>query len=358
MDKVTSSDGTPIAFERLGDGQPVIVVGGATSDRALTRPTAEELAKHFTVFNYDRRGRGDSGDTAPYAVEREIEDIAALIAEAGGTASVYGHSSGAGLALHAAAHGLPVTKLVLHEPPYVPDAEEERRISREYAEKLKAILAEGRRGDAVELFMTTVGMPQEMVDGMRHTPRWAELEAMVPTLAYDSEIMGDSTGGTVPTELVGRVTTETLVLCGGASPAWMIDVGRQVADALPNGRLSILEGQEHVVPPRGARACAGRVLRRLRQRAGPRRYRPFTDPVPGCVGARNVAPQPQASWWANSACCNPSGRRGSSEICRNIAAGSLHGKALQAELAVAAAVGGGELHGNILLEEDLPVASD
>src|SRR5918994_3967300 len=143
MDKVGSPDGTPIAFDRLGDGQPVIVVGGAMCDRALTGPTAEELAKHFTVINYDRRGRGDSGDTAPYALERESEDLGALITEAGGRASVYAHSSGAGLALHAAAHGLPIAKLVLHEPPYNPDGEEEeeeRRISREYAENLEAVL--------------------------------------------------------------------------------------------------------------------------------------------------------------------------------------------------------------------------
>ena len=249
MDKITSSDGTPIAFDRLGDGPPVIVVGGAMCDRALTRPTAVELAKHFTVFNYDRRGRGDSGDTASYAVEREIEDLAALIAEAGGTASVYAHSSGAGLALHAAAHGLPISKLVLHEPPYVPEDEEWKGISREYALDLEVMLSEGRLGDAVELFFTTVGMPREMVGGMRQTPRWAELEAMAPTLAYDSEIMGDSAGGTVPAEVAGRVSTETLVLVGGASPAWTIDIGRQVADALPNGQHRVLEGQEHVVPP-------------------------------------------------------------------------------------------------------------
>jgi len=250
MDTVSSSDGTKIAFDRLGDGPPVIVVGGQLCDRAVTRPTAEELASHFTVINYDRRGRGDSGDTAPYAIEREIEDMGALIAEAGGTASVYAHSSGAGLALHAAAAGLPITKLVLHEPPYVPDGEEERRISREYAKNLKAILSEGRRGDAVELAMTMVGMPQEMVDQMRRGPAWAGMEAMAPTLAYDSEIMGDgSRGGTIPADLLGRVTTPTLVLVGGASPAWMIDIGRQIADAMPKGRHSVLEGQEHVVPP-------------------------------------------------------------------------------------------------------------
>ena len=250
METIRSKDGTTIAFDRLGDGPAVIVVGGATCDRAMTRPLAEQLASHFTVINYDRRGRGDSGDAAPYAVEREIEDLAALIAEAGGTASVYGHSSGAGLVLHAAAHGLPIAKLVLHEPPYAPDSEEERRISREYAEKLKTILAEGRRGDAVELFMTTVGTPQEMVNQMRNEPWWAGMEAIAPTLAYDSEVMGDSSrGGTIPVDLVGRVTPPTLVLYGGASPAWMIDIGRQIADALPNGRHRVLEGQEHVVAP-------------------------------------------------------------------------------------------------------------
>jgi pimeloyl-ACP methyl ester carboxylesterase len=163
---------------------------------------------------------------------------------------VYAHSSGAGLALHAAARGLPIAKLVLHEPPYAPDVEEERRVAREYAEGLGTLLAEDRRGDAVELCLTTVGMPPEMVEGMRHTPRWEELEAMAPTLAYDSEVMGDiSRGGAVPTDLIGRVRTETLVLVGGASPAWMIGIGRQVADALPNGRHKVLEGQEHIVPP-------------------------------------------------------------------------------------------------------------
>jgi pimeloyl-ACP methyl ester carboxylesterase len=250
MDKVTSSDGTPIAFDRLGDGPPVIVVCGAMCDRALMRPTAEELAKHFTVFNYDRRGRGDSGDTTPYAVEREIEDIGALIVEAGGTASVYGHSSGAGLVLHAAAHGLLIAKIALHDPPYTPDAEEARRSSREYGEKLKALLSEDRRGDAVELFMTLVGMPQEVVEEMRRTTQWAHLEAMAPTLAYDSKVMGDiGRDGKVPVDQAGKVTVPALVLTGGADYPWMTDVGRLLAQAMPNGRHRVLEGQEHVVPP-------------------------------------------------------------------------------------------------------------
>jgi pimeloyl-ACP methyl ester carboxylesterase len=248
MDKVTSSDGTPIAFDRLGDGPPVIVVGGQLCDRALTRPTAEELAKHFTVFNYDRRGRGDSGDTAPYAIEREIEDLGALIAEAGETASVYGHSSGAGLALHAATHGLPISKLVLHEPPYTPDRDVDRqRASRKEAEHIKTLLAEDRRGDAVEYILRGIGMPTELVNGMSQDPRTL---AMAHTMAYDSEIMGDiSRGGTIPADLLDAVTIPTLVVCGGASPAWMIDVGRRLAEGLPNGRHCVLEGHEHVVPP-------------------------------------------------------------------------------------------------------------
>ncbi len=251
VNRATSGDGTSIAFERLGDGPPVILIGGAPCDRAMTRPLAEELAKYFTVVNYDRRGRGDSGDTQPYAVEREIEDLGALIAEAGGTASVYGHSSGAGLALRAAAHGLPITRLVLHEAPYVPDTEEERRVAREYSEKLEVVLSEDRRGDAVELFMTTVGVPAEVVEGMRSEPWWAGMEAVAPTLAYDSQIMGDiSRGGTVPADLLGAVAISALVLIGGASPAWMIDVGRQISDGLPDGHLGILEDQEHVVPPK------------------------------------------------------------------------------------------------------------
>jgi pimeloyl-ACP methyl ester carboxylesterase len=251
LETVTSNDSTTIAFDRLGDGPPVIVVGGQLCDRALTRPTAEELAKRFTVFNYDRRGRGDSGDTAPYALEREVEDIGALIAEAGRTASVYAHSSGAALALRAAAAGLPIPKLVLHEPPYNPEGDEYRqRATRKEAEHIRTLLAEDRRDDALEYFWRSIGMPQEMVDEMRQTPRWAELAAMAPTMAYDSEVMGDiGRGGAVPTDLAGRVRCETLVLVGGASPEWMIDVARQVAEAMPRGRYRVLEGQEHVVAP-------------------------------------------------------------------------------------------------------------
>jgi pimeloyl-ACP methyl ester carboxylesterase len=250
LTQVMSADGTLIAFEQMGAGRPLILVGGATCDAARMRPTAEHLARDFAVINYDRRGRGDSGDTLPYAVEREVEDLAALISRAGGRASVYGHSSGAGLALHAAAQGLPIDRLILHEPPYSPDIEEHRREAREYGEQLESILSKGRYGDAVELFFALVGVPPEMIGEMRQGPGWAALEALAPTLAYDSAVMGDvSRGGTVPADVAGRVTAPTLVLVGGASPEWMIDVGREVADAVQNGNHRVLEGQEHVVPP-------------------------------------------------------------------------------------------------------------
>ena len=248
MKTVTSADGTSIAYERLGDGRPVIVVGGALCDRSVTRPLAERLARHFTVLNYDRRGRGSSGDSRAYAVEREIEDIGALIGAAGGTASVYGHSSGAGLALRAAAHGLPIDRLVLHDPPYVPDVEDERRISREFAEKLEATLSAGRRDDAVTLFLTTIGIPDEVVVQMRHEPSWARMVVNAHTLRYDSEVMGDRRGGTVPVEVARRVTVPTVVLSGGANPDWMIAIGRRVAEAIPNGRHRLLKGHGHEVP--------------------------------------------------------------------------------------------------------------
>lgn len=250
LTQVMSADGTLIAFEQMGYGKPLIVVGGATCDAARMRPTAEYLARDLAVINYDRRGRGDSTDTLPYAVEREVEDLAALISRAGGRASVYGHSSGAALALHAAAHGLPIDRLILHEPPYSPDLEEHRREAREYGERLETVLAEGRRGDAIELFFTVVGMPPEMVTEMRQGPGWPPLEALAPTLAYDSEVMRDiAAGGTVPIDLAASATAPTLVLVGGASPVWMIDVGRELAGAMPNGAHRVLEGQEHVVPP-------------------------------------------------------------------------------------------------------------
>ncbi|MGI8329254.1 alpha/beta fold hydrolase [Actinomadura scrupuli] len=250
MNKVTSADGTPIAFERSGEGPAVIVVGGAFNDRGSAGPLMRLLAPRLTVIGYDRRGRGDSGDTPPYEVEREIEDLAALIAEAGGPVSLYGHSSGAVLALRAAAHGLPVSRLALYEPPFEADDDAARRSAREYAAYLAELLSKGDRGGAVALFMTNVGLPPEMVEGARSAPMWPGLEAMAHTLAYDSEVMGHAgSGGTMPAGLVGGLPTPALVLAGEASPARLTDAARRVADTLPEGRLVILAGQTHDVDP-------------------------------------------------------------------------------------------------------------
>ena len=247
---VTSADGTSIAHEAFGTGPVLIVVCGATCDRVLMRPTARALGEYFLTVNYDRRGRGDSGDTLPYAVEREIEDIAALLDRVGGRAHLYGHSSGAGLVLHAVAAGLPVDQFVLHDPPYSPDDESSRVEARCYGETLRSLLAQGRRADAIETFLRLTGMPDEMIDGMRGTHRWAELTALAPTLAYDSAVMGDvERGGGVPEDVAARVTLPGHVLVGSESPPFMTEVSRRLAHVLPGGSHHVIEGHGHVVPP-------------------------------------------------------------------------------------------------------------
>ena len=194
MDTVASADGTVIAFDRYGDGPPVIMTVGAFSTRSQTEPLAKALAPLFTALNYDRRGRGDSGDSTPYSVEREIDDIAALIGQAGGSASVFGHSSGATLALHAAAAGLPITHLLLYEPPFNTGGNSPA-LPAGFAGELAGLVSAGRRGDAVELYQTqAVGIPQEVVAQMRHAPFRPALEAVAHTLAYDAAIIGDRSG--------------------------------------------------------------------------------------------------------------------------------------------------------------------
>jgi pimeloyl-ACP methyl ester carboxylesterase len=242
---VTSSDGTPIAFDRLGAGAPLILIGGALCDRASTRPLASALAADFSVISYDRRGRGDSGDHAPYTVEREIDDLGALIASAGGSAAVYGHSSGAAVALRAAAHGLPISALVLHEPPFGPNDTESRRGSQALSAKVNDLLADDRRTDAAVHFLTTAGMPPEHAGVLGADPR---VQALAHTLAYDFAVLDLPAGGTVPTDEVTRVTAETLVAYGTASAPFFADTARRINDLLPNSRLTVLDGQSHEVP--------------------------------------------------------------------------------------------------------------
>src|SRR5258706_10848771 len=245
---VTSKDETRIAYDKLGHGPTVILVAGALCSRSFwSGPELAKLLAHsFTVYNYDRRGRGDSGDTRPYALEREIEDIEALIDEAGGSAYLYGHSSGAALALEAALRlGNKVEKLAMYEAPYDDDAEA-KRAWKEYIKQLTEALAEDRRGDAVTLFMGLVGTPADHIEAMRHAPTWPLFEAIAPTLAYDhSAIMGED--ASVPTERAANVTAPTLVMNGGASYAFMYDTAQALGKAIPNAQVRILEGQTHNV---------------------------------------------------------------------------------------------------------------
>ena len=250
MQTVTSNDGTTIAFDRSGAGSAVILVGGALSERSAGIPLATRLAPHFTVYAYDRRGRGDSGDTQPYEVEREIEDIAALIQEAGGSAFVFGMSSGAALALEAANRGLSITKLALYEPPFIVD-DARKPIPANYVTHLGELARSGRRGKAVEYFMANaVEAPAEMVAQMQQSPMWPAMEALAHTLAYDGAIMGDNMSGKPfsPGQWAD-VTIPTLVMDGGDSPVWMHNAAQAVAGILPNARRLTLEGQTHAVDP-------------------------------------------------------------------------------------------------------------
>jgi pimeloyl-ACP methyl ester carboxylesterase len=248
MHVVTSKDGIKIAYDKQGEGPAVILVAGALCARlSWSGPgLAKLLAPHFTVYNYDRRGRGDSGDTKPYAVEREIEDIEALIDEAGGTAYLYGHSSGGSLILEAAIKlGNKVKKLAIFEAPYNDDPKAQQAWG-QYIKQLTEALATDRRGDAVALFMKYVGVPSEQIEGMRHAPMWPALEALAPTLAYDhTAILGKD--ATIPTKRAAIVTVPTLVMNGGASHPFMYDTAKALSKAIPHAQLRTLEGQTHDV---------------------------------------------------------------------------------------------------------------
>lgn len=250
MGTVTSQDGTQIAFDQAGSGPALILVAGATQYRAIDESAAKMLAllaPHFTVINYDRRGRGESGDTPPFAVAREIEDIEALIDVAGGSAFVYGISSGAALALEATiALGPKVTKLAMYEAPYNSDAAV-RQGWVEYRQQLTELLGEDRRGDAMMLFMRLVGMPAEHEEGMRQSPSFPTFAAVAPTLAYDAAALGDEAD--VPVEHAARVTVPTLVMDGGASYPFMQQTAVALAEAMPQGQHRTLDGQTHNVTP-------------------------------------------------------------------------------------------------------------
>ncbi|MFI5685019.1 alpha/beta fold hydrolase [Streptomyces sp. NPDC051636] len=246
MDKETlSRDGTRIAYTSTGQGPAVILVSGAMSTGGTVAPLAQCLAGRFQAVVYDRRGRGRSGDTAPYAVQREVEDLAALIDTVGGEAALYGISSGGALALEAAASGLPVRQVAVYETPFALD-EEGAKGRAEYTENLTEALAQGRRGDAVELFLRLTGLAEQMIQGARQSPMWADMEAIAPTLAYDDAVMGN---GLVPRDRLAALTVPVLAVAGGESPAWLREATRAVAETVPQGTYRVLEGQTHMVDP-------------------------------------------------------------------------------------------------------------
>jgi pimeloyl-ACP methyl ester carboxylesterase len=240
MDTVRSSDGTEIAYERVGEGSALIYVGGALNDRSFGVPLAKLLAGEFTMYCYDRRGRGESGNIEPYSVQKEIDDLRAVIEVAGGEAAAYGISSGGVLALRAAASGAPISKLVMYEPPI--SRPDEIRADEEYGQQLTQALGAGLPGSAVELFLARVGIPEEMVRRIRQSPMWATLEALAPTLPYDGAVL-DLDGG------IPITSVPMLVLSGEASPAWFRHAADRVAGRQPQAEHRSLPHQTHDVAP-------------------------------------------------------------------------------------------------------------
>jgi pimeloyl-ACP methyl ester carboxylesterase len=248
MIKTTSADGTAIAADRTGSGPALVLVAPALATRAAFAPLAELLAPHFTVYAYDRRGRGDSGDTPPYAADREVEDLMAVIGAAGGSAHVFGHSSGAVLALDAAARNVGVTKLAVYEPPFIVDGEP---MPADFADQLAALVAADRPGDALALWMrSTVGMSEEAIAQARTEPWWPTVEAVAHTTPYDAAItVPYMTGRPLPTQRWSKVTMPTLVLDGEVSPSFMRQGTKALAGILPNATSTTFPGQGHGAPP-------------------------------------------------------------------------------------------------------------
>ena len=247
MQTTTSADGTEIAYESHGQGTAVVLIGGAFNDRGTVRDLALALAPHFSVYVYDRRGRGDSSDTAPYAVEREVEDLAAVIAAAGGTANVFGHSSGAALAVLAATGDVGIAKVAVYEPPY------RLADNTELRDRVEAAVAADDRAEAVRLFLTqTVGVPEEIVPMIQASPDWQGMTDIAHTLPYDLTVMGD---GRVPPG-VGQMAVPLLAITGGASPSWFTEAARRLIATVPGAQFLTIDGEDHAILQRPAALVA------------------------------------------------------------------------------------------------------
>jgi pimeloyl-ACP methyl ester carboxylesterase len=256
MRTVTSKDGTTIAYDHTSEGPALIIVNGASATRGEGASLAELMAPGISVIAYDRRGRGDSGDTTPYAVAREVEDIAALLDAVGGTGYAMGHSSGAVLALEAARQlSGKISKLVLYEPPFIID-DSRSPAPADYEQHLEELIAAGRRGDAMQYFMRNVGAPEDMIAGMVQSPYWPAMEQVAPTLVYDAKVMGDTQYGNLASlNKFAGVMTPTLVLDGSvlmgsaAAHVFLRHAADAIAQVLPNARRRTLEGQDHGADP-------------------------------------------------------------------------------------------------------------
>jgi pimeloyl-ACP methyl ester carboxylesterase len=245
MRKVVSRDGTTIAYEKSGDGPPLVLLGGGFRDHTVFTSLVPELAPYCTTYTYDRRGRGQSGDSPAYAIEREIEDLEAVIEEAGGEAAVFGGSTGGILALETVMAGAPITKLALLEPPY--RMQGYQRPPDDFADTLDALLAQERRGEASEYFLAElVGFSPEEIAHWREGPMWAANEAMAHTLPYDTALCGD---GRLPVERIARIAVQTLVISSESTGGWLLAATKATARALPNSRHLTLPGVWHKVPP-------------------------------------------------------------------------------------------------------------
>lgn len=245
---VISKDGTRIAYDKMGHGQVLILVLGALNARKSGTKLAKLLASQFTVITYDRRGRGESTDTAPYSPEREVEDLAALVGAVGGPVCLYGHSSGAAVALEAAIKlRKQVRKLAIYEAPYA-IGHDARNAAKKYFAALKKLLASGRNGDAVALFIRSVGVSDKQIQALRRMAMWRGLVRLAPTLAYDSEVLGE--GHSLPVARLLRATTQTLVMHGGAGAPSLRDAARAISEAMPKAQLRTLAGQTHGVSPK------------------------------------------------------------------------------------------------------------
>jgi pimeloyl-ACP methyl ester carboxylesterase len=245
METVQSADGTTIAWEHAGQGPALVVVAGAFCDRQAGATLAACLESSFTVYRYDRRGRGASSDTAPYTIQREVEDLAAVVATAGGAAVVYGHSSGAALALEAAAAGVNISALAAYEPPYAgghapPIAGD---APADLAEQLRALVRAGRADEAAARFLAVTGTPPQVVSQIQAGPGWPGMVALAHTLAYDVTL---GNGGVPPVDRLAKVTARTLALAGGASPPWAAEAARTIAATVPGADHRVLTGQHHV----------------------------------------------------------------------------------------------------------------